>query len=141
MNTIAAGKAFKINGHTVCAYPVSHTVPAVGYVVSDKKGRSLLYTGDTGPTEAIWQAQPGVNAAIVEVSLPNSMAGLALKTGHLTAKLLKKELAKLRVLPEKIFITHPKPQYMGRITKEIEELNDKGKMKIRILKSGEVHEV
>ena len=141
MNTIAAGKAFKVNGHTVCAYRVDHTVPAVGYIISDKKGRSLLYTGDTGPTEAIWKSQSRVNAVIVEVSFPNSMAGLAMKTGHLTAKLLRKELSKMKILPEQIFITHPKPQYIKQITREIEEVSVKGKIKIRILKSGEVHEV
>ena len=141
MNTIAAGKAFKVNGHTVCAYRVDHTVPAVGYIISDKKGRSLLYTGDTGPTEAIWKSQFNVNAVIVEVSFPNSMADLAIKTGHLTAKLLRKELTKMKFLPGQIFITHPKPQYIRQIAKEIEEVNVKGKIKIRILKSGDVYEV
>lgn len=141
MNTIVAGRAFRVNGHTVCAYRVNHTVPAVGYVISDKKGRSLLYTGDTGPTEAIWKTPLKVNAVIVEVSFPNSMAALAIKTGHLTPKLLKKELAKMKFLPDRIFITHPKPQYIKQITKEIEDISAKGKIRIRILKSGDVYEV
>jgi len=141
MNTISAGRAFKINGHTVCAYRVNHTVPAVGYVISDKKGRSLLYTGDTGPTGEIWKTPSGVNAVIVEVSFPNSMADLAIKTGHLTAKLLDRELAKMKVLPGQIFITHPKPQYIKQITKEIKDISLKTKKKIRILKSGDVYEV
>jgi ribonuclease BN (tRNA processing enzyme) len=141
MNVIAAGRDYKVNGHTVCAYRVNHTVPAVGYVITDKKGRSLLYTGDTGPTETIWKMPSEVNAVIVEVSFPNSMAALAIKTGHLTAKLLKKEMAKMRFLPDRIYITHPKPQYIKQITKEIGDLSVKGKIKISILKSGDVYEV
>ena len=141
MNTIPAGRAVKVNGHIITAYRVSHTVPAVGYVISDKKGRSLLYTGDTGPTEKIWKTPLNVNAVIVEVSFPNSMADLAIKTGHLTSKLLKKEIAKMKFLPERIFITHPKPQYIKQITREIGDIRDKGKIRISILKSGDVHEV
>ena len=66
---------------------------------------------------------------------------MAIKTGHLTPKLLKGELAKMKVLPRQIFVTHPKPQYMKQIRKEIKELSRKEKINIRILKSGDVYEV
>lgn len=141
LNKISTGSAFKVNGYTVSACRVNHTVPAVGYIISDKKGKTLLYTGDTGPTDAIWKTPLNIDAIIVEVSFPNSMEALARKTGHLTARLLKTELAKMRMLPQKIFITHPKPQYIKQISKEIKAVGEKGKLKIRILKSGDVYEV
>ena len=141
INTISAGGVFRVNGYTVKAQRVNHTVPAVGYIVTDKKGKTLLYTGDTGPTDKIWKTAAPVDAAIIEVSFPNSMEALARKTGHLTARLLKAELAKMKVLPRKIFITHPKPQYIRQISKEIAEISAEGKMKIMILKSGDLHEV
>lgn len=141
LNTISAGRAFKVNGYSVCAYRVNHTVPAVAYIIIDRKGKSLLYTGDTGQTEAIWRSPHALDALIVETSFPNRMEALAIKTGHLTAKLLKGELAKMKVLPRRIFVTHPKPQYIKQITKEIKELSRKDNINIRILKSGEVYEV
>ena len=68
---VEPGVDFALDDFTVRAVPVNHTVPAVGYVV--RKGRSaILYAGDTGPTERIWQEANGLDnlkAVIVEVSL------------------------------------------------------------------------
>ncbi len=38
-----------IEDYTVLAFPVYHSVPAVGYQVSSGDGKSVLYSGDTGP--------------------------------------------------------------------------------------------
>jgi ribonuclease BN (tRNA processing enzyme) len=141
LNTISAGRVFKVNGYTAYAYRVNHTVPAVAYIIIDRKGKSLLYTGDTGPTDAIWKTPHTIGALIVEASFPNRMEDLAIKTGHLTPKLLKVELAKMKVLPRQIFVTHPKPQYMKQIRKEIKEISVEEKINIRILKSGDIYEV
>lgn len=114
-------EVFRADGFTVTACSVTHSVPAQGYIV--RKGeQALLYTGDTGPTEAIWQHASQLSAMIIEVSFPNDMEQMALLTGHLTAKLLAKELAKIAVLPLRIFITHPKPQFYQRIKDELAAL-------------------
>ncbi|NJD55087.1 MAG: 3',5'-cyclic-nucleotide phosphodiesterase, partial [Nitrospirae bacterium] len=73
LKNIREGAPFRVNGYSVTAYAVNHTVPAVGYVISDERGRTLLYTGDTGPTGKIWRSAGHVHAAIVEVSFPNAM--------------------------------------------------------------------
>lgn len=126
-----------VDGYRIMAIPVNHTVPTVGYVV--KSGvKTLVYTGDTGPTEEIWTFCSGVDVLIVEVSFPDSMKDLAQLTKHLTASMLVEELAKIEVLPKRILITHPKPQYYEIIYKEVMALDIKG---VELLRDGSVYEI
>ena len=76
-----------------------------------------------------------MNGLIIEVSFPNKMEKMAIVTGHLTAKLLRKELSKIKQNPEKIYITHLKPQYLKTIRKELQELKMKN---LRLLRDGEI---
>ena len=138
LKNISGSRAFKIDGYTIKACRVNHTVPAVGYIIKDLSGRVLLYTGDTGPTNDIWSAAPRVDVVIVEVSFPNSLEALALKTGHLTARLLAKELEKMTNFQGRVFVTHPKPQYIDRIRKEVHRL---GRRHIEMLREGKVYEI
>jgi len=136
---VRAGSSFKVEGYTVTAYRVEHSVPAVGFVVEDAKGGKLLYTGDTGPTSRIWRAvDSSMRCAIVEVSFPNSMEDLALRAGHLTAALLKEEIGKMKSIPERILITHPKPQHRAAIKRELKAL---GMKNIRMLTDGEEFDI
>lgn len=135
LKTIKKGMPVYINGYKITTFAVNHSVPCTGYLIEDGKGRRLLYTGDTGPTETIWGAtRKPVHCLMVEVSLPNSMRSMALRTGHLTAGLLKKEIGKMRIVPEKIFIVHTKPQYFEKIKQETKAL---GLKNLRILKDGD----
>lgn len=118
---LASGEEYRVDGYTVTACSVSHSVPAQGYLV--RKGeKGILYTGDTGPTDEIWRLAVDLDALIVEVSFPNDMEEMALLTGHLTAGLLARELAKLPEMPRRVLITHPKPQFHGRIREELAAL-------------------
>ena len=120
---LKAGEAININGYTITPCKVNHTVPAVGYLVEDKKNRRFFYTGDTGPTDRTWKRiNKKIHSLIIDVSFPNSMIDMALKTGHLTPKLLEEELLKIHPTPERIYITHPKPQHFTTIQKELDEL-------------------
>lgn len=114
-----------VSDYRIKAIPVNHTVPTVGFYV-ESGGRRLVYTGDTGPTDEIWSYCSGIDALIVEVSFPDSMEELAQLTKHLTASMLVKELAKIDVLPKRILITHPKPQYYERIRSEVESMGIAG---------------
>lgn len=126
-------REYQVQGYSVTPIPVEHTVPAVGYLVRENDVR-LLYTGDTGPTDLIWKYASGVDALIVEVSFPNAMESLALHTGHLTCSLLEKELARIDVLPGRILLTHPKPQYVDVIRSEVRSL---GLKQTALLQDGE----
>ncbi|MDA8082913.1 MAG: 3',5'-cyclic-nucleotide phosphodiesterase [Nitrospiraceae bacterium] len=119
LRQVTPGRTFRIEEYAIRAFPVDHTVPAVGYLVRDAKGKSLLYTGDTGPTFRIWEKAGSVDALVIEVSFPNAMEDLAIKTGHLTPAMLVGEIGKMKETPRKIFITHPKPQFIKQIRKEL----------------------
>ncbi len=126
-----------IDGYTITAIPVHHTVPAVGFCV-DFMGKRLVYTGDTGPTDEIWNHASGADALIVEVSFPDSQESLALLTQHLCCSLLKKELSKIHSLPQRILITHPKPQYYELIKSEIQALNIS---QVELLRDGTIYDI
>lgn len=123
--TIAPYLDFKVRDYLVTAFPVNHSVPTLAYRLQ-RDNVSLLYTGDMGPTPELWSAIGTPTAIIIEVSFPNQLEELALKTGHLTAALLAKELALLPILPAQIFVTHIKPFYEKEIHREIEALGIPG---------------
>jgi ribonuclease BN (tRNA processing enzyme) len=119
-----SSKITSIVGYRIQAVRVNHTVPAYGYLVEDPSGNCLMYSGDSGPTEKIWKTMKGkrIKALIVEVSFPNVLRKLALLSGHLTPALLKEEIKKMPVLPEKLFITHTKKGYRKAISRELQTL-------------------
>jgi ribonuclease BN (tRNA processing enzyme) len=135
--TIDAGVEYTVSDYRIRAIPVNHTVPAVGYRVC-KGSTTLLYSGDTGPTEEIWRYANGIDALIVEVSFPNDMEPLALLTKHLTCSLLSIELEKIDRLPKRILVTHPKPQYYDIIRAEIGRL---GLKEIELLHDGAIFDI
>lgn len=135
--TIVPNIEYFVKNYSITAIKVNHTVPTVGYVVKSA-GKTLVYTGDTGSTDEIWQYASGADALIVEVSFPNSMAELALLTKHLTASMLVEELAKIDILPKKILITHPKPQYYDRILDEVNGLLIQG---VELLHDGAIYTI
>lgn len=139
LENIRTGRPFSLDGFKVTAYPVNHTVTAVGYHLKDSRGRTLFYSGDTGPDDSRWKSITDmINGLIIEVSLPDRYASYAMETGHLTPRLLDGELKKMKVLPERIFITHCKPRYRDRISEEVSRLKYKN---IRMLRDGDGIEI
>ena len=70
---LTTNKDNEVLGYRVRPIPVDHTVEAAALIVSDG-GSSIAYSGDTGPTEALWKAladQPDLRALIMEVAFPN----------------------------------------------------------------------
>jgi ribonuclease BN (tRNA processing enzyme) len=78
--TLSPGVAQRIDDRlTVMPIRVHHTVPTVGFIVHDEAG-ALVFSGDTGPTEELWNAARdlgGARAVIVETSFPNRLDALA----------------------------------------------------------------
>ncbi len=135
LKNIKPGKSFTIDHYTITAQKVNHAVPAVGYLLEDRKGKRLIYIGDAGPSNTIWKSvDKKIHGLIIEVSLPNSFKTMALETGHLTPALLASELNKMEYVPDKIFITHCKPGSRKKIKEELKKLNINN---IRILKDGD----
>lgn len=137
LQELKPGESIRVNHYTITPYPVNHSVPATGYLVEDHREKRFFYTGDTGPSDTPWRhiGEKQIHCLIIEVSFPNRMEEIAIKTGHLTPRLLAGELQKIKHLPERIFIIHLKPQFFISIQKELRKLKLKN---IRILKGGEV---
>jgi predicted metal-dependent RNase len=62
------------------------------------------------------------------------MEETAIMTGHLTSRLLEAELSRMNSIPERVCITHTKPQYFRTIRSELEGLRMKN---LRLLRDGE----
>jgi ribonuclease BN (tRNA processing enzyme) len=134
LKNIRPGKTFTIDGYNITAYKMNHSVPAVSYLIEDRKGRRLLYNGDAGPSNTVWKSlTKKVHGLIIEVSLPNRFKTMALKAGHLTPRLLVSELDKMKHKPDMIFITHCKSRYRNTIREELTMLDI---VNIQLLKDG-----
>jgi ribonuclease BN (tRNA processing enzyme) len=114
-----------VRGYTITPVRVDHVVPAYGYVVEDGAHNALVYTGDSGPTDRIWKAMRHrrVRVLITEVSFPNELQHLALASGHMTPALFAREVEKMPIIPERIFITHVKPFYRHAIETQMAKLS------------------
>jgi len=119
---IEVGAPVTLGGRRITAIPARHTVPAVGYHL-DSGAASLVFTGDTGPNEALWQVVNGIanlRYLIIETAFSNKERALAEMSRHLCPEMLAEELAKLERDAE-IYITHLKPGEIEPTMLEIEE--------------------
>ncbi|MCA9419668.1 MAG: 3',5'-cyclic-nucleotide phosphodiesterase, partial [Nitrospira sp.] len=77
-------------GIRVTPIPVNHTVETAGFIIQDDDV-AWIYSGDTYSTENIWQEAariPNLKGVFIEVSFPDSMMDMALRSKHLTPTLL-----------------------------------------------------
>lgn len=128
----------KVGHLNVIPIAVNHTTPAVGYIIR-QKDKSLLYTGDTGPTEKIWEianSLPDIKCVIVESTFPSRLSNVARLSKHMTPQTLKIELKKLNNKDIPILIFHAKPQYFNEIEEEISSI---GNSHIEMIKPGAVY--
>lgn len=108
-------------GRRISALPAEHTVPAVGYRL-DSGVASVVFSGDTGPCEAFWEAVnaiPNLRHLIIECAFPNRERRLAELSKHYWPDELAAELKKL-TRSCRVHITHLKP---GQVEATMEEIN------------------
>ena len=107
---IRTGQTTDRNGIRFTAFPVLHTVPAVGYAV-EKEGRTFVFSGDTYANEPLWEflnKLPRVDKLMIEIAFPDEQEELGRASRHFTPALLGSELKKLKHQPQ-LFLTHHKP--------------------------------
>ncbi|OGP96900.1 MAG: hypothetical protein A2157_02510 [Deltaproteobacteria bacterium RBG_16_47_11] len=140
LTRLRIGQSIRMDKYTITPYRVNHAVPAVGYLVEDKRMRRFFYTGDTGPSGETWNRLKGkqIHCLIIDVSFPSKMKEIAIRSGHLTPDLLKDELLKIEPFPERIYITHLKPQYYKNIQTELQNLRIDH---LQALREGEIIQV
>jgi ribonuclease BN (tRNA processing enzyme) len=117
---LPAGGETEIRGRRLRSVPVSHTVPAVGYIVSGAGG-SFVFSGDTTVTDGFWVAANDcrdLKHVIIETSFLDEDEELTRVSKHLCPKLLAGELRKLKPGPQ-VHITHLLPGFEEEIMREI----------------------
>jgi ribonuclease BN (tRNA processing enzyme) len=120
------GRRVEINGVGLMAVPVEHSVPAAGVIV-DLGGQAIAFTGDTGPTKALWKKvnkTTGIVAMVSEASFPNDFDDIARKSGHMTPEMFGAELAKIEV-DAPLYASHRKLPYERKIESEIRNIRDR----------------
>ncbi len=132
---IEPNRTFEVEGLKCKAVPVDHNIPAVGYVISDDKS-SIIYSGDTGPTEKLWKEAnklKDLKTVFIEVSFPNEMKDLAKHTGHLTPEMMGRELKKIKTNNYQAYTFHMKPQFLKQLQQQIRKIDGP----IKISKQGD----
>ena len=154
------GDALARQGYQVCAFPVAHGVPALGYALVEaerpgrfdsdaadalgvpfgpergmlqhgqavtlddgrvvgpdelvgpaRPGRTVAYTGDTGPTEAVALLFAGADLLIHEATFGDDDVERAAETGHSTARQAAEVALDAGVAL--LALTHVSPRYYG----------------------------
>jgi ribonuclease BN (tRNA processing enzyme) len=118
-------KRQEVEGYQVMAVPVPHPLDAVGFEITSKDGKTLFYTGDTGPgLSSVW-SNISPQLVITEVTWPNRLADMAKDASHLCPDMLREELTELRqtkgCLP-KVAAIHMSPQHEAETRREIREV-------------------
>ena len=111
-----------IEGYSILAIKVNHSVPTVGYQVTSPDEKKVFYTGDAGPglTECWQQVSPQL--LIAEITASNRFEEFARESGHLTPSLLKPELTSFRELKgylPQVVVVHMSPGLEKEIEVEI----------------------
>ena len=120
---VKVGEVIALGGRKITVLPAIHTVPAVGYQLDSGKA-SLVFTGDTGPNDALWSVVnriENLRFLIIETAFSDKDRWLAELSKHLCPAMLGEELAKLE-RPAEIYISHLKPAEIELTMQEIEEL-------------------
>ncbi len=115
-------RAEEIEGYSVLAVPVSHSVASVGYQIAAPDGKAVFYTGDTGPGLADCWKHVSPQMLVIEVTAPSTYEPFARESGHLTPRLLQEELVVFRELKgylPRVVVVHMNPQLEDEIRAEI----------------------
>lgn len=124
LHTVEPYREFQVLGYRVLAVPVPHSVPAVGYYISDGEA-DLFYTGDVGQgLETAWE-HVAPRTVLAEVTYGDENRAMALKVGHLTPGLLGEALQEFRkrhsFLP-RVIVAHMNPLWEEAVRRELSQL-------------------
>lgn len=136
---IALGRTVRLAGRAFTPLPAIHTVPAVGFQLDSGSG-SLVFTGDTGPNDALWEIVNGIDNLkylIIETAFADKDRRLAELSRHLCPSMLAEELAKFERDAD-VYVTHLKPGETELTMQEIEESS--GRLQPRMLQNNQVFE-
>lgn len=120
------GSRISLEGTVIEALPAVHTVPAVGYAVTN--GRDYwIFSGDTERNPAFWDRVNTlpVGILVIETAFSNRERELARKSLHLAPHALADELEHIAAAQSyPIYITHTKPAETDLIMDEVRRFDD-----------------
>lgn len=122
MEELSPGSFWENNGRKIRSVSVSHTVPAVGFLIS-YGNECLALSGDTTVTNEFWDVIndcQDTRYLILETTFPDSQIELATMSKHLCPSMTQGELKKLHTRPE-IYITHMMPNDESVIMSELRD--------------------
>jgi len=117
---LSPGESVSLDGRSLRSIPVSHSIPAVGYLLGNGRA-SIAFSGDTSSTEVFWQvlnACADLRHVIIETSFTDNEEALSRLSGHLCPRLLAQELKKLKSAAV-VYISHLMPGEEEAIMAEI----------------------
>ena len=123
---LTPGKKIVLSGIGLTPVLVDHQIPAAG-VILEINGQSIVFTGDTGPTQEIWKRTnktDNVVAVVTEASFPNDQQALADETAHLSPQTFGEELKKITV-DAPVYASHRKIPFERDIESQIRNLRDR----------------
>ncbi|WP_341743586.1 3',5'-cyclic-nucleotide phosphodiesterase [Azonexus hydrophilus] len=118
---LSLGQVLRLGERTILPLPVDHSVPAAAYRI-DSGQASLVFSGDTGPCDAFWQAVNAIDnlrILIIECAFPDRERDLAVLSKHFCPSMLADGLAKLERACD-LYITHLKPGQAEATLAEVE---------------------
>jgi ribonuclease BN (tRNA processing enzyme) len=118
--------AVELHGLRFTPFEVTHSIPTLGFLVEERRGASLIWSSDTGPTVELWEIAnrtEALRAIFLETSFHNDLQELADLSLHLTPRTLAEEVRKLdRRVP--ILLHHVKPPSRKQLLEEISALHN-----------------
>jgi len=125
LNTIEPYESVIIGEYTFLAVPVCHSMPAWGYQIMDNKGKSIFFSGDTGPgLHSCWD-HIAPQTMIMDMGFSNKSAAIASKPGHLCPSLLGEELRDFHRIQgyfPRVIMTHLNPEVEDEVKEEAQQL-------------------
>jgi ribonuclease BN (tRNA processing enzyme) len=112
-----------VGAYSVIAVPVSHGLHAVGFQITDEQGKSIFFSGDTGPGLS-WEYITA-QLLIMDMFFSNKSIASTHKAGHLCPSLLRDELIGFRRINDylpRVLLTHLNPEVEDDIRHEAAQL-------------------
>lgn len=130
-----------VGDYKIMAVPVQHAIDAVGFEITSGDGKSLFYTGDTGPgLSDVWRLI-SPQLIIADTTFPNRLENVAKNAGHLCPDLLKTELYAFKEIKgylPRVVLVHLSPEYENEIRNEVNGIAKELIASIKVASEGEI---
>jgi cAMP phosphodiesterase len=139
INIIEPYHQINIEGYRILPVPVNHSLEAMGYQITSKDGKSIFYTGDTGPglTDVWNHISPQI--LFIELTAPNIWEESMSQVGHMTPNVLKQELLNFKNIKgysPKVIAVHMNPEGESKILSELTSVRETTGFDLSLAKEG-----